>query len=353
MLHGKTVAVVIPAYQEAQQILKVVRALPDFVDKIVVVDDCSSDATSEVVLRFMEQHPETSVLPMAVKSRKMPSTAEADAKMIPADMLSPDPLRDRIILLRNVQNGGVGAAVARGYLWCREHRIACAAVMNGDAQMDPEELESICGPVVDDGVDYVKGNRLIHRSAWLVIPKVRYIGNSILSLLTKIASGYWRISDTQTGYTAISLKAMDALRLEDIYKSYGMPNDMLVKLNIAYCSIREIEITPLYNVGEQSKMNIMRVIPRISTLLVKSFFKRLYIKYFFRDFHPLFILYHLSFFLLLVDIPVLLELFSRTVSGGSYPISLLALLAVLSISGFQSLIFAMWMDILDNERLYK
>jgi len=347
MLHGKTVAVVIPAYQEAQQILKVLAPLPDFVDRIVVVDDCSSDGTSEVVLRYMEDNPSAGV-PL-VGQRGDPRTS----RMLPADVLSPDPEHNRIVLLRNRSNGGVGAAVARGYVWCRDHRLDCVAVMNGDAQMDPQELESICSPVVQEGVDYVKGNRLIHRSAWLVIPKVRYIGNSVLSLLTKIASGYWRISDTQTGYTAISRKALNAIRLENVYKSYGMPNDILVKLNISYCSIREIEIRPLYNVGEQSKMKIIKVIPRISWLLIKSFFKRLYIKYLFRDFHPLFILYHFAFLLIIMDIPILWKLLATTFCGGSYSISLMILFAILTISGFQSLLFAMWMDILDNERLYK
>ena len=88
-------------------------------------------------------------------------------------------------------------------------------------------------PVIDVEVDYVKGNRLKHRSAKLVIPKVRYFGNSVLSLMTKIASGYWRISDTQTGYTAISLEALNGIYIYNIYPSYGCPNDILVKLNIA------------------------------------------------------------------------------------------------------------------------
>ena len=76
--------------------------------------------------------------------------------------------------------------------------------MAGDGQMDPDELLSICSPVVNEDIDYVKGNRLQHKSAWVIIPKVRFLGNSILSILTKISSGYWHVSDTQTGYTAIS-----------------------------------------------------------------------------------------------------------------------------------------------------
>ena len=155
------------------------------------------------------------------------------------------------------------------------------------------KIRSICLPVIKEEVDYVKGNRLIHGSANFVIPKTRFFGNSVLSLVTKIASGYWRISDTQTGFTAISLNALKSIRLYEIYKRYGMPNDMLVKLNMAYCTIREVPIKPVYRIGEKSKMKLYKVAPKISFLLIKSFFKRIWIKYFLKDFHPLFILYNM------------------------------------------------------------
>ena len=260
---------------------------------------------------------------------------------------------DRIILINNLVNVGVGGSIARGYKWCKDNKIDCTAVMAGDAQMDPDELESICLPVVSEKVDYVKGNRLIHGSAGFFIPKTRFIGNSILSILTKIASGYWRISDAQTGYTAISLAALNSIKLYDIYKRYGMPNDMLVKLNIAYCTIREVPIKPVYRIGEQTKMNLFKVMPGISFLLFKSFFKRLWIKYCLRDFHPLFLLYNIGFLLGILDIPLGIKILKLSISGNAVnPVTLLAF-AFLSISSLQSLLFAMWMDIQDNDRLYK
>ncbi len=100
--------------------------------------------------------------------------------------------------------------------------------MAGDGQMDPDELEDIIRPVIDEGIDYVKGNRLIHKSAKLVIPRQRFFGNSVLSILTKLASGYWHVSDTQTGYTAISLDGLNSIKLYDIYRRTGMPNNMLI-----------------------------------------------------------------------------------------------------------------------------
>ncbi|GIV33599.1 MAG: hypothetical protein KatS3mg031_1134 [Chitinophagales bacterium] len=366
MLHNKTVAVVVPAYNEESQIGMVLESMPDFVDRIVVVNDCSTDNTAKIVEQYIRNDTsDKKHIPNKLQSQfKANKYNKADEILHqqgreelrffnPAEIANINPDTDRIILINHKVNGGVGGAIATGYKWCKDHNIDCTAVMAGDGQMDPAELESICLPIVKDEVDYVKGNRLIHRSAWLVIPKLRYFGNSILSILTKIASGYWRVSDTQTGYTAISRAALNSIRLHEIYRSYGMPNDMLVKLNIAMCTLKEVPIKPVYNVGEKSKMKLAKVIPKISWLLVKSFFKRLWIKYLFRDFHPLFLLYNFSFILLLAWIPYLIKVSLALLQGLTLSFETLFAFTFLGISAFQSLLFAMWMDIQDNERLYK
>lgn len=365
MLCGKTIAVVVPAYNEEKQIGQVLETMPDFVDRIIVINDCSTDRTASVVLDYISKQ---QLSPITVRNNTddniknkynraenlLKEKQESDIKyFIPSEIVNARPESDRIILINNLTNSGVGSAIARGYKWCLDNNIDCTAVMAGDGQMDPAELEKICLPIIKEDIDYVKGNRLIHGGARLVMPKTRYFGNSILSILTKIASGYWHVSDTQTGYTAISLSALNAIRLHDIYKSYGMPNDMLVKLNIAFCTLKEVKIKPVYNIGEMSKMNVAKVIPRISLLLFKSFFKRLWVKYLFRDFHPLFLLYHFAFILGIFTIPYALKIINITVSGGSVsPATMLAFFFLFT-SSFQSLLFAMWMDIQDNERLYK
>ena len=367
MLKNKTIAVVVPAYNEENQIAMVIETMPDFVDRIVIVNDKSKDKTSESVLKYIEkpEYSKTSEIPrfqyitknIAGYDRATQILIEklsAEEKFYtPAKVVNKSENTDRIILIEHLENGGVGAAIATGYKWCRDHAIDCTAVMAGDGQMDPDELEGLCKPVLEENIDYVKGNRLIHPSAALMIPKIRFFGNSVLSILTKMASGYWHVSDTQTGYTAISLKALRSIKLYDIYKRYGMPNDMLVKLNCAFCTLREIEIKPVYNVGEQSKMKIKKVIPTVSALLFRSFFKRLYAKYLLRDFHPLFLLYHLAFVLLLASIPygikILIHVFN-CIQVGVLPV--LAFIALL-ITGLQCLFFAMWMDMLDNEKLNK
>jgi len=365
MIDGKKIAVVVPAYNEETQIGMVIESMPSYVDRIVIVNDKSKDKTEEVILNYINKEGKS---PLCLKpfpteiedniynhAEKVVRERDIEEikKYVPSKIINPDPDNSRIILISHIENGGVGAAIARGYKWCKDHEIECTAVMAGDGQMDPAELEGICLPVIEDDVDYVKGNRLIHASARYVIPKTRLFGNSVLSMLTKMASGYWRISDTQTGYTAISLRALRKIKIHDIYKSYGMPNDTLVKLNINHCTIKEIEIKPIYKVGEESKMKIFKVIPTVSLLLIRSFFKRLWIKYFITDFHPLFLFYNISFLLGIISLPYLYKIIAAFITGEVLNNEPLFAFMFLTISSLQAFIFAMWMDIQDNERLYK
>ena len=370
MINNKIVAVVVPSYNEALQIGMVIDTMPDFVDRIVIVDDRSDDNMGDVVKSYWDKVNNKSEVELVdltevefLKDDYNFNHADflvhemdiAEKKKFNKSRIENEKHKnDRIILITHLENGGVGSAIATGYKWCKDHNVDCTAVMAGDGQMDPGELYSICEPVVNDGVDYVKGNRLKHPSAWFAIPRTRFFGNSALSIMNKMASGYWRISDTQTGYTAISYKALKAVRLYKIYPRYGMPNDLLVKLNISECSIREVVIKPVYNVGEQSKMKIFKVIPKISLLLFKSFFKRLWIKYFFKDFHPLFLFYNISFVFAIAasfygfKILYLWLTLLRQIDN----LTILAFI-FLSVTSLHLFLYGMWLDIQDNQRLYK
>lgn len=366
MLNKKLVAVVIPAFNEEKQIRQVINTLPDFIDQIIVVNDHSTDDTEKVVHKYIDQNTSSDKIIKSNSSKRNILNKYNRAELIlseiekresteftPSNIINKSGIKGKVILINHLQNAGVGASIATGYQWCRENNIDCSVVMAGDGQMDPNELLSICEPVVNGEVDYVKGNRLTHRSAFFVVPKIRYFGNSVLSLLTKIASGYWHISDTQCGYTAISINALNAIRIHEIYKSYGCPNDILVKLNIAFCTVKEVGIKPIYSIGEVSKMKIWKVIPTISFLLFKSFFMRLYFKYLFRDFHPLFLLYNFGFLLAIISLPVGIIIINRLIDQQSISYQLLIIFMYLSITSLQSIFFAMWMDIQDNERLQK
>src|SRR5512139_2352266 len=212
MYRNNTIAVVVPAYNEEKLIRKVLETTPVFVDHIVVVDDASTDRTGEVV-----------------------QTRRAE-----------DP---RVIYLRHPSNEGVGAAITTGYKWSRDRKVDVTVVMAGDGQMNPDDLPRLLDPIVAGEADYAKGNRLFTGKAWSVIPKTRYIGNAILSFLTKIASGYWHVADSQSGYAAMTLEVLQTLDLDAIYKRYGMPNDLLVKLNVFNFRVKDVPVTPVYGIG--------------------------------------------------------------------------------------------------------
>jgi len=314
MYKDKSVCVVVPAYNESSQIGKVLSTMPDFVDKIVVVDDASKDDTVDVARQFQDKI-------------------------------------GKIEVIQHETNQGVGAAISTGYISARDKAYDVTAVMAGDGQMDPLELGKVIDPVVDGSADYVKGNRLFYGDAWNMIPHYRYLGNSFLSLITKIASGYWHIADSQSGYTAISLIALKRINLDKIYNDYGMPNDLLIKLNQYDFRVCDVHIRPVYNVGEKSGIKLMRVIPRISWLLFKGFWRRLIFKYVIKDFHPLVFFYLLSFLLLIVSVPLAFRLFYMWATYGNIPaINTMALIFTL-ISGLQTLFFGMWFDMEYNKNL--
>jgi glycosyltransferase involved in cell wall biosynthesis len=263
MYKNKTVAIVIPCYGEETQIRNVIETMPDFVDKMYVIDDQSKDKTFEVI----------------------EDCAKTNSKVVP---------------ILHKKNGGVGKAISTGYIRARDEGIDITVVMAGDGQMDPDDLESVVDPVAEDLVDYCKGNRFLYRDGVKKIPRTRFFGNFVLSAMTKIISGYWHVSDSQTGYTAISLMALKNIDVENIFPRYGCPNDILVKLNIEDMRVGEVPVNPLYGVGEQSKMKIPKVIGPILKLMSRLFIERMVHKYIIRTGHPVVLAYAFPCFVLSV-----------------------------------------------------
>jgi glycosyltransferase involved in cell wall biosynthesis len=312
MLDGKRVAVVVPAFDEERLVAGTIRGIPEIVDRIYVVDDASRDRTA----------------------------AQAETVGDP-----------RVELIRHEQNAGVGAAIATGYRRALEEEIDIVCVMAADDQMDPSELQSLVEPVARGEVEYAKANRLVSGEAWNVIPRTRYLGNAVLSLLTKIASGYWHVADSQAGYTALSSSALRRLDLDRLYPRYGFPNDMLVHLNVQNARVRDVPSRPIYDVGEQSGMRLRSVVPRISWLLFKAFWWRMGQKYVIRDFHPLVFFYSFGVLMLAAGFVLgLLELVLRIAGNAITPASIV-LVAVLLIAGLQMTLFAMWFDMEANKDL--
>ena len=233
----------------------------------------------------------------------------------------------------------------------RDREIDISVVMAGDAQMDPEDLPKLLDPVTEGDVDYSKGNRLFTGKAWKVIPKARYLGNAILSFLTKIASGYWHVADSQSGYGAVTLEVLRSIDLGSIYKRYGMPNDFLVRLNVYHFRVRDIPVNPIYGIGERSGIKIHKIIFTLSFLLFKLFLWRLKEKYIIRDFHPLVLFYFLGFVLTPIGSAFGCYLLIYRLFVGSVAATSALFAAFLAISGLQSLFFAMWFDMEYNKEL--
>lgn len=316
MYESKTIAVVVPAYNEEKLIGKVLETMPDFVDVVIVVDDASTDCTADIVASYQAK------------------------------------FSDRLVLIPHKENQGVGASIVTGYKEASAMGFDVVVVMAGDGQMDPADLDRVVAPVARGEADYVKGNRLFRGESWRMIPHYRYLGNAMLSLMTKIASGYWHIADSQSGYTAISHTALERIDLDRIYKRYGMPNDILVRLNVGNFRVRDVSIRPVYNIGEVSGIRLRKVIPVISWLLLRGFCWRLVEKYVLRDFHPLVFFYGMGLTLFPGGAIFGLYLMVYRLCVGPVATTSALFAAFLIISGLQSLFFAMWFD-MDYNRYLK
>jgi glycosyltransferase involved in cell wall biosynthesis len=313
VIDGKRVAVVVPAYDEEALIGRTLAGIPSFVDRVFVVDDDSRDATAE-------------------RAREVG-----------------DP---RVEVVAHDRNRGVGAAIVTGYKRAVAERVDVTCVMAADGQMDPHDLEALAGAVARDEVDYAKANRLFTGQAWELMPRYRYLGNAVLSMLTKIASGYWHVADSQSGYTAISRTLLEQLALDRIYPRYGFPNDMLVHANVWNARVRDFPSKPIYDVGERSGIRLWRVVPSIAWLLFKGFFWRLREKYVIRDFHPLVFFYALGIVMTTVGLGLgAFVAIERIFLGGDITAGTATLVALLLISGVQFLLFAMWFDMESNKDL--
>lgn len=315
MFDNKQIAVVIPCHNEELLLSKVIDTLPAFVDRVYIIDDYSTDNTQNVALECCNND------------------------------------KEKLTYIRHEVNQGVGGAIATGYKEALKENIDVTVVMAGDGQMDPSDLIPIIEPIVDDTADYTKGNRLFSGDAWNIIPRVRYIGNSLLSLLTKIASGYWHVADSQSGYTAISLKTLRTIDWDKMYKRYGQPNDLLVKLNIYNFRVKDVPIKPIYGIGEKSGIKPLRMIPKLSWLLFKLFIHRMVQKYVIRDFHPLVFFYLLAFLLLPIGTIFGSYLFMYRIMIGPIEETSALFASLFIITGMQFLLFAMWFDMESNKDL--
>lgn len=298
------IGVVVPAYNEELLIEETINGIPGYVSRIYLIDDGSTDRTPEIVRTFT------------------------------------DP---RIVLVRHEKNKGVGAAIIHGYRLALEDNMDMVAVMAGDNQMDPGQLPRLLMPIIEGRADYTKGNRLISRDFTRGMSRWRLIGNTLLTLITKIGSGYWHISDPQNGYTVISRQALEVLNLDSIYTYYGYCNDLLVKLNTYGFRALDVPMPSRYG-GEKSKIRYGRYIVKVAPMLFRGFLWRLKTKYVVLGFNPLVLFYGAGMVLLPSGLLLCLFVIAEWILGSPVSSGVSLFAALITLTGFELLLFAMVFD---------
>jgi glycosyltransferase involved in cell wall biosynthesis len=311
--HDRTIAVVVPAYNEELLIADTLSSIPAFVDKIYAVNDASKDKTQEIIEE---------------SSRK----------------------DSRITLIRHETNLGVGAAIVSGYRKALTDGINITVVMAGDNQMDPALMPSFLNPIIENKADYTKGNRLLSPEYRKGMSRWRFFGNTVLTFMTKFSSGYWKLMDPQNGYTAISRRALERINLDRVYPRYGYCNDLLVKLNVFGFRVMDVEMPARYG-KEQSKIKYGSYIGRVSWLLFRDFFYRLRMKYVVLSFHPLVIFYLFGMAMTFAGIAAgIYTAYFVLIEHG--PLFIRGVLSLLMFAlGMQFLSFALMFDIQENREI--
>ena len=227
MYQGMSIGVVIPARNEVEHLAGVLSGIPSFVDKVVVVDDGSSDGTGELA---------------------------GDADVV------------------RLEGEGVGSAIDHGHRRLLEVMDSdfISVVMAGDGQMDPDDMESLITPIVNRQAHHSKGERLDRAGK---MPLYRRIGTFILSILTTLACGQ-TIRDPQCGYTATSSEVLESWNWERSWKGYGYPNWWLMALSEKGWRISHVPVRAIYE-GQKSGIRISSFLPKVAVMLLIGLHSRI------------------------------------------------------------------------------
>ncbi len=312
MYKDKKIGVVVPAYNEENLIVKTLEGIPYYVDRIFVVNDGSKDCT-----------------PQLVETRRQ--------------------LDPRIQVIQHEVNKGLGMSIIDGYRASLETDVEITAVMDGDNQMHPDDLPNLLDSLIEEKNDYAKGNRLLHQDI-RSMPFYRFLGTSLLTILTKFATGYYALMDPQCAFTAIKNSALRQIPIQEMTRGYGYNAEVLCMLNIQNYSVTNVEVRPVYG-EEKSKIKLWKYIPKTSLILIRLFFKRLWRRYIVKDFNPLVLFYLFAFFnVIVILIPFTVRFFYMYFTTAEFPRTTFTILVFTFLITLQSIFFAIWMDMDYNRK---
>lgn len=239
-----TIAVVIPSYRVTRHILDVIAGIGPEVARVYVIDDKCPDASGAFVRANCH-----------------------------------DP---RVTVIEHGANQGVGGAVMTGYRAAIADGAQVIVKIDGDGQMDAALLPDFVAPILAGEADYTKGNRFFDLEQIHSMPPVRLFGNAVLSLMTKLSSGYWHLFDPTNGYTAIHADAARHLPFEKISLRYFFETDMLFRLNTLGAVVADVPMDAKYG-DEVSNLKVSQVATEFAAKHVRNFGKRLFYNYYLRN----------------------------------------------------------------------
>lgn len=305
------VTVVIPCYKAASTVEEVVLSLADRVAQVIVVDDACPDRSGRTVEGLG--------------------------------------LRNVLVIYHD-KNRGVGGAVVSGYRKALEMGCDIVVKVDGDGQMDTGYLEEVLRPIRSGEADYTKGNRFMDITRLSSMPRIRLMGNSALSFLVKITSGYWDVMDPTNGFTAIHRTMLERLNLGKLNERYFFETDVLVNLNINSAVVADVPMPAIYG-GEKSSLNAGRELLRFSPRLFGKFFRRVFLKYYLYNFNmaSVYFLLGLPMFLLSVALGMY-HWIGSIVTGETRSAGTIMLVSLPIILSFQMLLQFINIDIMSVPR---
>lgn len=301
------IAVVVPCYRVRDQVLDVLRAMPDYVSRIYCVDD--------------------------------------DCPQSSGDHIEANCTDSRITVIRHAQNQGVGGAMVTGYRAALTDDADLVVKVDGDGQMNPALIALFVEPILSGEADYTKGNRFYRPESVHGMPIMRLYGNAMLSLMSKLSTGYWQTFDPNNGYTAVHANVLALLPMEKLARGYFFEADMLFRLSTVRAAVVDIPIDAIYG-REKSSLKISRVAMPMLAGHVRNFFKRLFYAYYLRDFNVASIEWLLGPALLAFGVLFGVAEWWRSTTSGEVASAGTVMLAALPILiGFQMLLSAINFDV--------